>query len=230
MTSQMTPAGFRPGEAGEVDGGLGLADALQHAARAALERKDVARLDEVAGRALGVDGDLDRARPIVRGDAGGDALAGLDRDGERGLERRFVLRRHEVEAELVAALRRERQADQAAPVRGHEVHGLGRRELRRHRQVALVLAILVVADDDHLALADVLQGLVDRGERGAGLRAHATKLAKRASRAARSGVRRPRRISAAGASRRTSPRRRPRGSAASRPPRRPASCAPASRG
>ena len=39
---------------------------------------------------------------------------------------------------------RERDADEPAPVHGHEVHGVGRDELGRHREVALVLAVLVV--------------------------------------------------------------------------------------
>src|SRR6185312_9205373 len=97
-------------------------------------------------------------------DAGGDAVARLDRDRERRLERRLVLRRHQVEPELVAAVGRQREADQPAPLLRHEVDRLGRRELRRERQVALVLAVLVVADDDHLALADVLDRLLDGGE------------------------------------------------------------------
>src|SRR6185312_453604 len=66
--------------------------------------------------------------------------------------------------ELVAALRRQREADQPAPLLRHEVDRLGRRELRGEREVALVLAVLVVADDDHLALADVLDRLLDGGE------------------------------------------------------------------
>ena len=36
---------------------------------------------------------------------------------------------------------------------------------RRHRQIALVLAILVVDDDDHLAGADGVDRLLDGGER-----------------------------------------------------------------
>ncbi len=39
--------GGEPREACEVDGGLGLAGALEHAARACPQREDVARLDEV---------------------------------------------------------------------------------------------------------------------------------------------------------------------------------------
>src|SRR4029434_3715759 len=100
-----------------------------------------------------------------RGDPGGDSLARLDGDRERRLERRLVLRGHEVEPELVAAVAREREADQAAPVSRHEVDRLGRDELGGHREVALARAVRRIADDAHLALADVLDGLLDRAER-----------------------------------------------------------------
>ena len=69
--------------------------------------------------------------------------------------------------ELVAAVGRERQADQPAPVLGHEVDRLGRGELGREREVALVLAVLGVADHDHPAFADVLDRLLDGAERRA---------------------------------------------------------------
>ncbi len=48
MTSQMTPAGPHAREPGEVDRGLGLAGALEHAAGARAQREDVAGLDDVA--------------------------------------------------------------------------------------------------------------------------------------------------------------------------------------
>src|ERR1700712_153321 len=54
-------------------------------------------------------GELDGA--VASRDAGRDAAAGLDRDRERRLEGRLVLRCHEIEAELVAALGGQRQAD-----------------------------------------------------------------------------------------------------------------------
>ena len=148
----------------EVDRRLGLAGALEHAAGLGLQREDVAGLDEVARPRGGVDRDLDGARAVGGRDAGGDAVARLDRDREGRLERRLVLGRHQVEPELVAALRRQRQADQPAAVGRHEVDRLGRDELRRHREVALVLAVLVVADHDHAAGADLLDRLFDRRE------------------------------------------------------------------
>ena len=155
----------QPGEAGEVDRGLGLAGALEHAAVLGLEREDVAGLDEVVGPECGsIATWMVRARSWAEIPVR-DALAGLDRDREGGLERGLVLGGHQVEAELVAALVGEREADQAAAVLGHEVDRLGRGELGGHRQVALVLAVLVVADDDHPAAADLLDRFLDRGER-----------------------------------------------------------------
>ncbi len=46
-------------------------------------------------------------------------------------------------------------------MRGHEVYGVGGHELGRHRQIALVLAVLVVDEDDHPAGADVRDGSGD---------------------------------------------------------------------
>ena len=42
MISQITPDGFKPGETGDVDRGLGMAGADQHAAVARDQREDVA--------------------------------------------------------------------------------------------------------------------------------------------------------------------------------------------
>ena len=60
------------------------------------------------------------------------------------------------------ALPRQREADQAAAVLGHEVDRLGRRHLRRDDEVALVLAVLVVDQDEHAAVARLLDDLLDR--------------------------------------------------------------------
>ena len=132
------------------------------------------RLDEVARAGRRVDRDLDRLRAVLRGDAGRDALARLDGDGERGAERRLVLIGHLAQPELVAALLGQAEADEAAGVRDHEVDRLGRCELGRDREVALVLAILVVDDHDEAAFADLLDRLLDgrEGALGAGLDCH----------------------------------------------------------
>ena len=70
-------------------------------------------------------------------------------------------RLHHRQLEPLDLLLGEREADEAPAVGRHEVDGVGRDELGGHRQVALVLAILVVDEDDHLAGADVGDGAGD---------------------------------------------------------------------
>ena len=121
-----------------------------------LQRAHVAGLDDVR-RVLGrVDRDLHRVRLIVDADPGRDPLPRLDRDRERGLVRALVLERHHLQIELVATLRGHRQTDPAAGLTGHEVDRVGRDELSRQHQVPLVLTVLVINHDNHLARRDVL--------------------------------------------------------------------------
>src|SRR5579875_2108999 len=148
----------------QVNRRLRLSDALERSSGLGLQREHVSGLHQLPRAGLRVYRHLNGARAVRCGDAGADAGTRLDGDGERRLERRFVLGGHEVETELLAALGCQRKADQPPPLLGHEVDGLGRHELGGHRQIALVLAILVVADHHHLALADVLDRLLDRRE------------------------------------------------------------------
>ena len=102
-------------QAREIDRALGLPGAHQHAALARAQREDVARARRGRpGLAFGATAARMVVRAVGRGDAGGDAARRLDRDGERGLERRGVVLHHQRQAELADALLGEREADQAA--------------------------------------------------------------------------------------------------------------------
>jgi hypothetical protein len=158
--------GVDAGQPREVDGGLGLPGALENAPGERAQREHVARLDEISPALARVDCDLDRARAVARGDAGADPLARLDRDRKRRAERCLVPLGHRAQTQLVAALLGQAEADQAAPVRGHEIDRLGRGELRRDREVTLVLTVGRVDDDDEPAAANVLDRLLDGGEVG----------------------------------------------------------------
>ena len=161
--------GREAGEARQVDDALGLPGAHQHAAVARAQREDVAGRHDVGRAGVGPDRGADGRGAIGRRDAAADAVPRVDRDGERGAERRAVLAHHHGEAELVAAVLGERQADEPPPVRRHEVDVLGGDALGRDAEVALVLAILVVHEDDHAAGANLLQRLFD-GDDAAPLR------------------------------------------------------------
>ena len=112
-----------------------------------------------------IDGDGDGVGAVMGRDAGRDPFPRLDRYGEGGGVPRAVGARHQLEMELLGAFGREREADQAAAMLGHEVDGVGRRHLRRDDQVALVLALLGVDQDEHAAVARILDHLLDRREK-----------------------------------------------------------------
>ena len=76
-----------------------------------------------------------------------------------------VARHHRRQLQALAALARERQADQAAAVARHEVDGLGRDVVGGEHEVAFVLAVFLVDQDDHAAGAQLGDELGDRGDR-----------------------------------------------------------------
>ncbi len=164
MISQTTPAGLRPARRARSTAASVWPARRRTPPSRARSGKTCPGWTRSLGPRRRVDRDLDRVRAVVRRDAGRDALPGLDGHRERGAERRLVPVGHLAQPELVAALLGEAEADEAARVRDHEVDGLRRRELRGDREIALVLAILVVDDDDELAGTDVLDRLLDRRE------------------------------------------------------------------
>ncbi len=126
----------------------------------------MARRDDMLGALGGVDGDGDGARAIAGRDAGRHTVARLDRDGEGGFVAGAVLGAHQVEAELVDPFLAQREADQAAAMGRHEVDRGRRRHLRGDDEIALILAVLVVDEDEHAAVAGLVDDLLGRGEEG----------------------------------------------------------------
>ncbi len=172
MISQMTPAGYSPAIRARSTAASVWPARTMHAAGARPQRKHVAGPREIATA-----WSPDRSPPATVAARSAAEMPvvvrpfGLDRHAERGLEPRRVLRHHQRNLELVEPLRRHRQADQPAAVPRHEVDRFGRDLLGGDRQIALVLAILIVDDDDHLAGANRLDRVLDPRERTRLLRA-----------------------------------------------------------
>jgi hypothetical protein len=97
--------------------------------------------------------------PVGRRDAGRHAARRLDGDGEGGRMGGLIVADHHRQAQTLAVLLAQGQADETAPVLGHEVHGLRGHAIGRHQQIALVLAILVVHDHDHPPLTELFDDL-----------------------------------------------------------------------
>ena len=96
-------------------------------------------------------------------------MAVVHRDRERrALALRVrALAHHRWQVEGVEAVAGERGADHARGVVQEEGDLVRRGVLGRHDEVTLVLAIGVIDDDDHLALADGGDGVLDVGKRHA---------------------------------------------------------------
>jgi hypothetical protein len=148
--------GREPGELGEVAARLRVPRAHEHAAVLRHHRKDVPRLHDVLGLRVACRRRTHRTRPVGGRNARGDARGGFDRDGECRAQGRAVVAHHERQGELPAALLGEREADEAARVRGHEVDRFGRDKIGGEHHIAFVFAVLGVGQHDHLAEADVV--------------------------------------------------------------------------
>ena len=71
---------------------------------------------------------------------------------------------HGVQLQALAAFARERQADQAARMAGHEVDGLGRDVVGGEHEVAFVFTVFLVDQDHHAAGGELGDELGDGGD------------------------------------------------------------------
>ena len=149
------------GEARQVDGRLGVAGALQHAAVLGIEGIDVAGASEGLGLRRRVGQRADRRGAVLDRHSGRAALEFVDGHREGGAEHRGVVVYLPRKVKLGATLERDRGAQHAARVLEHEVDVFGRDFLGGDDEVALVLAVLVVDHYHEFAVAEVLEGLLD---------------------------------------------------------------------
>src|SRR5204863_8598835 len=105
----------------------------------------------------------------------GDAATRVDGNSKGGTEELSVLGDLRGQVKLVTTLFGQRQADQAAGVPGHEIDDLRSDLLGSANEVAFILAIFVVNDDDHASVADVGDGFFD------GRNSHAVMLTQKAT-------------------------------------------------
>ena len=138
-----------------------MAGAHQHTAIHRLQREDVAGLHQITGLGLGGYCGLHGAGAVGGRDASGDALGRFDGGGKGRAFFVGVARHHGGELQALAAFTREGEADQATAKAGHEVDGVGGDVVCRQHQVALVLAVFFVHQNDHAPSAHVGHDVFD---------------------------------------------------------------------
>ena len=72
--------------------------------------------------------------------------------------------RHKWQTQVIQTLAGKREADQAAPVRSHEIDNLRSDFFSGNSQVAFVLPILIVDHDQDTARTDLFNSFGDRDE------------------------------------------------------------------
>ena len=153
--------GLHAGQTCQVDSGLGVSGACQHAAVLGIERIDVTGAAEGFGPALGVGQGAYGGGAVVATHARGAALEFVDGHREGRAQHAGVVLHLVRQTELLAALYGDGGAQHAAAVAQHEVDVFGRNEFGCHDEVAFVFAVLVVDYDDELTVLEVLNGLFD---------------------------------------------------------------------
>ena len=152
-------------QSGQIDGRLGLSGANEDAATTGPERKHVSGTRQISRCRCWINRRPDGGGSVRCRDTRTRDPLGFDCHREGGFEPRGVLGDHHRNLQLVEAFPRHREANQAPAVPRHEVDGLGSDLLCGNSEVALILSILVVDDDDHLASSDCVDSFTDRRKR-----------------------------------------------------------------
>jgi hypothetical protein len=140
-----------------------MAGAHEHPAFARDEREDVARTHEIGRADIAVGEIARRQRAVLGRDARRRAMLEIDGHREGRGMRRVVVGDHRVEVQPLGVLASHRRANDAGGVAHNEGHLLGRAMHGGDDQIALVLAAVIVHDDDDLATlegADGFDGLL----------------------------------------------------------------------
>jgi hypothetical protein len=135
----------------KIDAGLGMSGAHQHAAVLGDQGKDVTGPDEIRSAAVAIGQRPNRVGSLLRRNSSGQTVAHVHRDRESGPKRGVIGGYHRVETKPARLVAGQRRTDDPRRVAYDERHFLGRAKRGGHEQIALVLAIVVIGDDNDLA-------------------------------------------------------------------------------
>ena len=153
------------GHARQIHRRFGLPRSHEDATFLGSQRKYVARPRQIGGLAGRVDASEDRTCAVGGRDSGGDSGASVHRLTECRAEVGSISRRDEGQPQKIALLASHRQTDQPAAMGRHEVDDLRRDFLSRNREIAFVLTIFVIHDDQNPPGANLFDSFGNRHKR-----------------------------------------------------------------
>ena len=154
-------------EPAKIDRRLGMARTHEHPAFPRDQRKHMAGADKIGRPHIAIGETANRIAALFGGNPGGQAMLDIDRYREGGAVRRVVGRHHRLKVQSSGVGGGHRRADDAAAIADDEGHFFRRAQRGGANEIAFVLAVAVVGDDDDFAARDRLDRLRDRmGHRG----------------------------------------------------------------
>ena len=149
------PGRLEPRQTGQVDRAFGLSRAHQDAAIAGAQRKYVAGGNQILWFGFICNCIENGLSSIGGGNAGANAGGGVHRYRKRSAERRGVVRHHHRDTQLSDALFGERQTDQPTAMGRHKINCFRSDFLGSHAEIAFVLAVFIIHQNDHLTAANI---------------------------------------------------------------------------
>ncbi len=150
LPSQLTQYAerFEPGELHQIDRRLGVTTTGQDPAGAGPQRENMARAMQIPRLGAIGNGGADGGDAIGGGNPCGDPLRRLDGDGECGLIVAGVGLHHHGQFELAHPLIGQAEANDAGALADHQRHLFVGHGLRGENEVALVLPIFIVSNQN----------------------------------------------------------------------------------
>ena len=148
-------------EAGKIDGSFRVSSAAKNAFVLCVEGIDVARATEVSRLAIGVGKCTDGSSAVVCADTRRAAFQEVHCHGERRAKHACIVFHLMVQFEFSSTAHRDGCTKHASAVAQHEVDLFGSNHLGSRDEVALVLAVLIIHDDDKLPLSEVVERRLD---------------------------------------------------------------------
>ncbi|MBA7608842.1 hypothetical protein ES703_16025 [subsurface metagenome] len=139
------------GQPRQVHAGLGMSRPLEYSTRRGHQREHMTRPCQILRLRIRIKKDLECLPAVLGGDAGGGIFNSIHADGKGSFVQGGIPVYHGRQSQLLGPLLGKRYTDKSPPIAHHEVDVFRAGLLRQHDEIPLILTLLIIRDDYHLA-------------------------------------------------------------------------------
>ena len=141
-----------------------MSGAFENSSALSYKREYVSRPEKIFRFCVGIRKESRRKGAFFRRDPGRGSFFSVHRNSERSPVSLRAIGNHVLETEPFRLFRRDRDAHKPPGEADHKIDVIGRYALCGDDDVAFILALSVVNDDDHFPISDVVDSLFDSAE------------------------------------------------------------------